>query len=149
MPQQTVSIIQNITVNFYKELYKDLDEPTVGNRIEKQRMIMNLSQRDLANVTGVSSSTIEDYESSRVSPSPNALLKMSKALRKPLECFYDDYYKFIFSDFKSIIKNWRIQNNLTLWQSGKLTGIEYRTIRKWENGKIINRTYFEKIIKYL
>ena len=143
LPQQTAIITQNIAINFYEDLYIDLDETTVGNRIEKQRMIRNLSQMDLADVIGVSRSTIEDYESSMTYPSPKISLKIFQVLRKPLEYFYNDYYRFIFSDYKLTIKNWRLQNNLTLWQAGKLTGIEYRIIRNWENGKIMNRSHFK------
>lgn len=142
-------ITQNIPINFYEELYRDLDDTTVGNRIEKQRMIMNLSQRDLANIIGVSSSTIEDYESYNVYPSPETLVKISKALKKPIRYFYDDYYKFIFSNFKSVIKDWRMQNNLTLWQASTLIGIEYRSIQNWESGKIMSRAHFQIMIKYL
>jgi transcriptional regulator with XRE-family HTH domain len=79
--------MQNITINFYNELYKDLVEITVGNRIEKQRMIRNLSQRDLANAIGVSSSTIEHYESSKTYPSSKILVKISEVLKMPIRIF--------------------------------------------------------------
>lgn len=148
MPQQTARITQNITIDYYSELYKNFPETTVGNRIEKQRLIKNLSQSDLGSAIGVSSSTIEDYESSKTYPSPTILSKISNALKTPTEYYFDDYYRFAFSDFSSVIKNWRIENNLTLWQAGKLIGVDYRTIENWESGKVISLNYFNKIKKY-
>lgn len=85
-------------------------------------------------------------------PSPTILAKISKVLNRPIKYYYDDYYKFIFSNYSRIIKNWRIKNNLSYWHAGKLTGIDYRAFRNWESGisiTIINRVYYEKLKPYL
>ena len=134
----------------YEELYKNLCEETVGNRIEKSRLIKNLSQYQLGKLIGVSHSTIQDYESGMCFPSPAILVKISKVIKRSIEYYYDDYYKFIFSNYSNTIKNWRIKHNLSYWYAGKLTGIDYRTLKNWENGTtVINRVYYEKLKPYL
>lgn len=134
----------------YEELYKNLCEKTVGNRIEKSRLIKNLSQYQLGKLVGINHSTIQDYESGMCFPSPDILVKISKALNKSIEYYYDDYYKFIFSNYTHMIKNWRIKNNLSYWNAGKLIGIDYRSFKNWENGTtVINRVYYEKLKSYL
>ena len=81
---------------------------------------------------------------------PDILVKISKALNKSIEYYYDDYYKFIFSNYTHMIKNWRIKNNLSYWNAGKLIGIDYRSFKNWENGTtVINRVYYEKLKSYL
>lgn len=147
---QSASAIQQVEVNLYEELYKNLPEKTVGDRIKKSRLIKNLSQYQLGRLIDVSHSTIQDYESGVCFPSPNIIAKISKNLNKPIQYYYDDYYKFIFSNYSHIIKNWRIKNNLSYWHAGKLTGIDYRTFKNWENSiTIIDRVYYEKLKPYL
>ena len=146
---QNAIAVQQVRINLYGELYKDFDEKTVGNRIEKSRLIKNLSQSKLGKLINVNHSTIQDYESGMCFPSTNILTKISKVLNMPIEYYYDNYYKFIFSDYSNMIKNWRIKNNLSYWQAGKLTGIDYRSFKNWENGGAIDRFHYEKLKPYL
>lgn len=146
---QNARIVQRVKINLYEELYKNFSEKTIGNRIEKSRLIKNLSQYELSKLVGVNHSTIQDYESGMCYPSPNILTKIASALNRSLQYFYDDYYKFIFSEYGSMIKSWRAKNNLTYWKAGKLTGIDYKSFKNWENGMLVGRIYFEKLKPYL
>ncbi|WP_035795163.1 helix-turn-helix transcriptional regulator [Clostridium akagii] len=149
MNHQSATITQKLSFNFFKESYKNLSEATIGNRIEKARLSKGYTQKDLATSLNISYSTVEDYESNKCYPSPDILICVSQTLEKPLEYFCDDYYKFIFNNFTEKIKNWRLNNNLTFWQAGKVTGINYRSIRNWENGSIIDRNHFDIFKKFL
>lgn len=149
MNHQSATITQNLKVNFYKELHKNLSEATIGNKIEKARLSNGFTQKYLAQLLNMTHSTIEDYESNKCYPSPRILIQIAKILKKPIEYFYDEYYKFIFSNFSDRIKNWRIKNDLTFWEAGKVTGIDYRAIRNWENGSTIDRNLFEILKKFL
>lgn len=142
-------ITQKLKFNYFNFLYKDLSETTVGNRIAKARLLKGYTQSKLASILIISHSTVADYEMNKCYPSPKLIIKIAKALDKPIEYFYDDYYKFIFSDFGKKIKAWRTSKGLTLWEAGKITNIDYRSIGKWENGVIMGRPYFEKLRRFI
>lgn len=146
---QIATIPQKLEFNYYYELHKNLEEITIGNRIEKQRLLKNMKQSELAITIGASRGAIEDYESSSAYPSPVVIKRIAEILNKPLHYFYDDYYKFVFSDFPKIIQKWRQDNKLSLCDAGKIIGIDYRSIRNWENGNIMDRVYFSKIKPFL
>ncbi|SMC17080.1 Transcriptional regulator, contains XRE-family HTH domain [Clostridium acidisoli DSM 12555] len=149
MNHQSAAITRILKINLYESLYKNLSEVTIGDRIKKLRLLKGYSQNYLGKLLDLSHSTIDDYESTRCYPSTNILNKIAKTLEKPIEYFYDDYYKFIFSNFGKRIKEWRTNNSLTLWEAGKITGIDFRSIQNWENGTIMDRTYFQILIKFL
>ena len=112
-------------------------------------MLKGLSQTDLAKLSGIVRSSINDYENSIAYPSPDALIKISKDLGKDANYFYDDYYRFISSDFGETILKWREKNNLTIYKMWKLTGFDTRTIKRWESGEIMERAQYQKLIKLL
>jgi len=60
---------------------------TVGERIRVERERNNISQVELANVTGIGQSYISQIETGRVKPSSNVLTKISASLGRPKEFF--------------------------------------------------------------
>lgn len=140
-----------MVINFYAELNNNINENSIGDKIRKQRILKNFSQKQLAEKTGLSRSTIYDYERNAVPHSPISLLIISNILNKPIEYFDNsDYCNFILSDFPSKIKKWRIKNNINLVKASKLLGVDSRTIRNWEKGMtIIDKHSFEILNQYI
>lgn len=64
-------------------------EPVGGNQfgatIAEYRKAQNMTQKQLANATGISTSTIANYEANRTSPSDENLAKVASALNIPVE----------------------------------------------------------------
>jgi DNA-binding XRE family transcriptional regulator len=140
-----------MVINFYAELNSTINEESFGDKIRKQRILKNFSQYQLAEKTGLSRSTIYDYERNAVPHSPISLLTIANILNKPIENFDNsDYCNFILSDFPSKIKNWRRRNNINLIMASKLLGLDSRTIRNWKRGiTIIDKHSFEILNQYI
>jgi transcriptional regulator with XRE-family HTH domain len=47
------------------------------------------------------------------------------------------------------LKKWRKKNDLSLKAAGKKTGVDYRTIHRFENGHEIAATTFLKLVSFL
>jgi len=60
---------------------------SIGENIKKAREEAKLSQLKVAIVLGVSDKTISGYESNRISPPIDKLLKLSDLLKKPVSFF--------------------------------------------------------------
>ncbi len=59
----------------------------IGQRLKKAREEINLSQRKLGLLTGLSDKTISAYEKARVLPPLEVLIKIAKQLGKPVSYF--------------------------------------------------------------
>ena len=62
---------------------------TIGNKIKQYRKNKQLTQQQLADLTNRSKSTIEKYESNKVTPSFKVLEEIAKALDVNYNDFFD------------------------------------------------------------
>ena len=63
---------------------------TLGEKIQKARDGVHMSQRKLGILLGISDKTVSSYENNRTKPSVEILTRISKELRKPIEYFLDE-----------------------------------------------------------
>jgi len=59
----------------------------VGERIKQARLMCGLSQRELASRVGLSATAISKFEQEKLTPSSATLLRIARALGRPLEFF--------------------------------------------------------------
>ncbi|MHB8032360.1 transcriptional regulator [Clostridium botulinum] len=90
---------------------------------------------------------IKDYETRGLYPPPELSIKLAKIFNLNTKYFYDEYYGFLDMDYPNIIKNYRLENNLSKTKLAKLLSTTYETIIRWENGENISRQYYKKINK--
>ena len=115
----------------YDELYNILEEDTLGKRLKKARLKLRLSQEKLAKECGLSSGAIAGYEYDTIYPSKDALIKLGKIIDLDYLCC-DEYTKFILSDYVSLLKKWRKDNNLSVRKAARILGIPSSTYSSWE-----------------
>lgn len=117
--------------------------------MKKARLKLGLSQYTLAAQTGLTRNSIDNYERDTIHPSRTALKKLITVIDKNYLCC-DEYSKFILSDYPNIVKNWRIENKLSLRSAAKILGIGATTLSGWENELYtISKNNFEKLKKIL
>ena len=59
----------------------------VGERIKEQRILNALTQKDLADMAGLTNETISRIEAGKNPPSPTTLRKLADALELPVQYF--------------------------------------------------------------
>lgn len=68
-----------------------MENKTVGSLIRQARKNSKLTQRQLSELTGVSEMSIRNYEANRYKPKTEQIMKLSDALRLPIEEFMKLY----------------------------------------------------------
>ena len=69
------------------------DSEEIGERIKELRKSKKVSQKELAQKTGLSIGSIQGYEQGRYNPKLEAIVKIAGALGVDLKVFYDDLSK--------------------------------------------------------
>lgn len=96
---ETVSKIANaLEINpniFYSDFSQSVadDSEEIGERIKELRKSKKVSQKELAQKTGLSIGSIQGYEQGRYNPKLEAIVKIAGALGVDLKVFYDDLSK--------------------------------------------------------
>lgn len=92
---ETVSKIANaLEINpniFYSDFSQSVadDSEEIGERIKELRKSKGVSQKELAQKTGLSIGSIQGYEQGRYNPKLEAIVKIAGALGVDLKVFYD------------------------------------------------------------
>ena len=92
---ETVSKIANaLEINpniFYSDFSQSVadDSEEIGERIKELRKSKKVSQKELAQKTGLSIGSIQGYEQGRYNPKLEAIVKIAGALGVDLKVFYD------------------------------------------------------------
>lgn len=128
-----------------KELYKNLNEDSIGNRIKKSRLLLGLDRNKLSKLIGIHYTNLSNLETNIDNITLKNARLLSMALKKPDHYFYDDYLKFITSDFPNKIKTWRTKKGYTQKDLAELLSCKRNAVGKWENGQLISRINFEKL----
>lgn len=90
-----------IAINEKELLYGDLPEDTFAQRLTKAKLLADVTQVQLANLTGLSKSTIDELESGmRDNITVDTLKKLLTVLDEDILC--DDYHKFILHQAENI-----------------------------------------------
>ena len=75
-----------------KNIFTDIDK-TIANHIKLRRIMLNMSQNDLAKLCGVSFQQIQKYEAAANKISCSRLFQISTALNVPINFFFDNTNK--------------------------------------------------------
>ncbi|EOU1462415.1 XRE family transcriptional regulator [Clostridium perfringens] len=130
----------------------------IGYRLQKLRKKRKLTQKALAEMTGISRSYLSDIEHNRYNPSFDTIEALANALKLDLKSFFDDtlleedYYLKPLSEELSeneIVEKQLINNDLnTPYATGSLSKKETLNI-KADLEKTLNNLYnFEKNIAF-
>lgn len=154
--------IEALGVSIEELLYKDgeITEMTTGEKIKYYRKDLNLTQQELANLSGISLRALSNYEKGIRKPSLETAIKISRVLRispKHLNSnaiMLEEIKNKDISSFNFIgesIRKLRIKNNLTMNELSKKCEISQSYISDLENGKIKDPSIIkiEKISKVL
>lgn len=94
-----------------------------------------MTQQDLALTAGLDVSTIKRLENNKVKTNLTTYIKIIKALQVNSDLIYNDYLRFISSDYSNWIKIFRKIHQLTQRQLSEYLAIHIKTIMRWEQGK--------------
>ena len=148
---------------------------TFNERVKELRTSMNLSLRQLADLSGVSSSSIHAYEIGSRQPTKNSLEALSDIFNCDIDYLlgksdtknkvandlgYESLHQAylsnvnlrLFSSQETVsigekIRSARISKGLTQEELGEILGVQKSAIAKYENGRIVNikRSTLKKI----
>jgi len=108
----------------------------VGNKIKLKRESRNMSRKELAKMSGLSSEVIAQYERGDTSPSVKSMVALSSALSTPLS-FLFDFEKLPLPPYAKNILFLRSSRRWTLSRLGAEVFVSPETIHKWETGTTI------------
>lgn len=109
-----------------------LEQNTTINQLKFYRLKAHMTQQELAKTSNISVCTIKRLENNKTAPDVKTYKKIAVALDIDVDLLYDDYLKFITSDYSSIIKAYRKTSNLTQQQLADILGTSIKTISCWE-----------------
>ena len=113
------------------------EDASLGERIRHYRNKRRMIITELAERTGISRSPLLKYEYDQTRPALRDLKKIAAALGIGANELYDDYYRFIDSNFSKRIKQIRIEHDLQQNELGNLLGVTHAQISKLELGTSI------------
>lgn len=122
-------------VYLYKELYKNLPENTIGEKIIKLRYMHNIERSELAKILNLHLDTLESWELHNVMPKPNSIKKLCKFFNVSLKYFHN-YYSIYFNNPGAKIKKWKETKGLTYKQACTILNITHSGFGRLINGKI-------------
>ena len=136
--------------NFFQVSYDylvsgEMGYPSAGKRIRTLRKAAKLTQTELGSKIGVKTNAVSKWECGRVRNIPaDKLRAMSLIFGVSISYLIDgedgseSQSVEIEGNFGQKIKHLRMKNNLTLEQVAQKVSVGKSTVRKWENGIIVN-----------
>lgn len=80
---------------------------------------------------------------------PEDVIKLSQRLSLSLKYFFDDYYKYIFLNCSSQLRNWRNNNKINIKKAASILAVSPTDLSNWENKKSYpTRKQYLKIKNY-
>ncbi len=103
---------------------------TIGDHVRKSRLDLKLYQKDVAKVIGLDMFAVCNWENNLTSPQLYILPKVFDFLGyTPLQRNK--------TTLRGKIRQYRIENGLSLRRSAKEVGVDPGTLAKWERGRFI------------
>lgn len=94
---------KNITTNITK---------IIGTRIKSRRIMLGMSQSDLAKLCGISFQQIQKYECGQTNISCERLFQISNSLTTPIDFFFDTQNKmYNTKSLNLLILYWKLPEN--------------------------------------
>jgi DNA-binding XRE family transcriptional regulator len=143
-----IDIIKLESISAYGNL-----SSSVSDMIKYHRLKMGWSQFRLAHALELTEKQgrylIKDYETQGIFPPKELSIKLAKLFNLSTKYFYDDYYEFLDKDYVMILMTWRNNKDLTQMKTAEIIGVTCETYCRWENGHMLNRKNYMKLIKIL
>lgn len=117
------------------ELYKDLPESTISEKITKLRKMHNLEKEELAQLLGLHLDTVIGWEIENVMPKPENIKLICESFNLSLKYFHE-YYNIYFNSPGDKIREWKDKNNYTYTDAANLLNISYSGFSRLMSGKI-------------
>ncbi|WP_231016200.1 helix-turn-helix transcriptional regulator [Clostridium guangxiense] len=132
----------------HKELYKELPENTIGEKIIKLRLSHDMDREALAKTLHFHVDTIEGWEIHNVMPQPLNIKKLCNFFKvKPK--YFHEYYQFYFNNPEGKIKEWMVKNKFTYDKVAETLGISRSGVGSLLNGKLKASFYMYEKLKNL
>jgi len=122
------NVFTYINLNLYDALYKDLPEETIGERINKLRVRLNISRNKFANSIDIQTELVRHWETNEIIPKAPYIKKISDIYNIPLNYFHDYYYIYYNEPEEAFLK-WKKENNYTYRGLGKKMNCSTSTIQ--------------------
>jgi transcriptional regulator with XRE-family HTH domain len=123
------------TIHLYQELYKDLPQNTIAEKIRKIRKTHNLEREELATIINHHWSSIKAWEMENVPPKPSSIKDICYKLNLPLDYFHE-YYSIYYDNYRDTLRNWKTINNYTYADIISMLNISHSALARLLNGKI-------------
>jgi transcriptional regulator with XRE-family HTH domain len=131
-------------------LERDSDFTTIGGRIRYYRLKQGLTMDKLSIMAGLSKSLLIRYENNRVSQTLDACNSIAEVLHIEPDLLYDDYLKFITTDYGERIRLARMEAGISQIELGYKLSMTGKTIGRWEHGKLApSRNSYQVLISVL
>lgn len=101
---------------------------TLGDHLRKRRLDLNLFQKDVANIIGVDTNSITNWEKNRNGPRLYLLPKVFEFLG------YDPF-RVLATTFSQKLKEYRRKNGLSIRKFAQILGVDPATLTRWEKNK--------------
>jgi transcriptional regulator with XRE-family HTH domain len=102
---------------------------TIGDHLRKRRLDLILYQNDVANIIGVDTNSITNWEKNRNRPGLYLLPKVFEFLG------YDPFPVLAMS-FTEKLKEYRRKNGLSIRKFAQILGVDPTTLTRWERGNV-------------
>lgn len=120
---------------------------TLGNRIEYNRQIKNLTIKELSELSNIKAGKIRAYENDKKTASISEYISLSKALNVSLQKLYPANLRNISGmSFGKYVNYYRVMQGVSIKEFSEITGFTENYIMRLEQDKVkLNRKKIERI----
>lgn len=128
-------LLPRVNLHIYQELYKDLPEETIAEKVIKLRCMHNLEREELARILNFHVDTLESWELCNVIPKPESIKKLCEYFNVYINYFHE-YYTIYYDRPYIEIRKWKDKKQLTYPQITELLNITHSAFGRLVNGKL-------------
>jgi len=128
------SVFTNINGSLNEELYKDLPETTVGERIKKVRLRLHIDRIQFAKSIHCEIKTVVLWETNKIMPEATSIKKISDTYNIPLDYFHK-YYSVYYNNPQEVFLEWKKKNGYTYKDLGNMITSSGTTVHHFVSGR--------------
>jgi len=128
------NVFTNINGNLHEELYKDLPETNIGERIKKLRFRLHIDRIQFAKSIHCEIKTVVLWETHKIMPEATSIKKISDTYNVPLDYFHKYYYVY-YNNPQELFLEWKKRNGYTYEAIGNMITSSDTTIHHFASGK--------------
>ena len=125
-------------------LKQQLINNTIANKLRLHRAEYGLTRKDLSLKVEIPFGTIKSIEDKGIFPDKDISMKLATFFKLETKYFYDDIYEEEV-DTADEIRRYRIENNMTYKELGKMLDLSDKTVEKWEKrqNNVSRKNYYK------